>query len=96
MGTVLRMLAVGDSELVVKLAVWGGVALLAILVMVVALIWVRRSLFTGDLDKSDSTWDLQTLDAMRDRGDLTDAEYRSLRARVIQALASGMKGEPPA
>lgn len=76
--------------------VWLGVLLVVVLVGGFALLFLRRWLFEPDGGEGSTGWDLHALRQMRDRGDLSDAEYESARARIIGALSgeSGVSTTP--
>jgi hypothetical protein len=71
-----------NSGALFRVAIWGGLGLLAIVALAVVIFVVRKSLL-GDRESSPSGGlDLNTLMEMRDNGTLTEAEYRQLRSRV--------------
>lgn len=79
-------------------AVWQGVLWLAIiagcaLAAAPVLLWLRRRLMT-DAGSSGSSLDLDLLRELRDRGELTIAEYERLRRQAF-GLSPDHKSEPP-
>ena len=86
-------LAEGDSS-----AVWQGMLWLAIiaacaLLATPVLLWLRRRL-VSDTGSGGSGLDLEHLRELRDRGELTIAEYERLRRQAL-GLPAAHEAEPP-
>ena len=86
-------LAEGDSS-----AVWQGMLWLAFiaagaLAVTPVLVWLRRYLI-GDARSTGSGLDLDHLRELRDRGELTIAEYERLRRQAL-GLSPEHNAEPP-
>ena len=79
-------------------AVWQGMLWLALiagcaLAAAPVLLWLRRRLMT-DARSTGPSLDLDHLRELRDRGELTIAEYERLRRKAL-GLSPDYKSEPP-
>ena len=75
---------------------WLGVLLVVVLVGGFALLFLRRWLLdTGD-GRGDTGWDLRSLRAMRDQGEISDDEYERARATIVEALSKPSSPTTPA
>lgn len=71
-------------------------AILALLIIVGGLgVWYyrKRVLFSEEAS-ADGMWTFDDLRRMRDRGDLTEEEYQSLRAALIGSFQGKVKKDP--
>lgn len=75
---------------------WGTVAIGAILAMSAAVWLLRRHFLADDSDPTAQVFTLQDLRDMRARGDLSEAEFDSMRAALIQQARSRPTGRPAA
>jgi len=86
---VLAWIASVRQDAVWTFIVCGGGLFVGLLLAVGAWLMIRRWCRGGGLDDGGADlWSLDDLERMRDRGDLTEEEYRLLRARVIDAFSS--------
>ncbi len=78
-----RLAQTGGSEgLLTKALPWSLVILAAVVVLLVAVSYYRRRLRAGDPGGGE-LWSLQDLREMHARGDLSDEEFKRLKAGVI-------------
>ena len=78
-------LATSTSQSVTQVLIWGGVLILAVVVLFGGLWYYRkRVLDTGEGD-SGGMWTFDDLLRMRQGGQLTEEEYQSLRAALVAA-----------
>ncbi len=78
----------------VELAQWGALALVLLVALWVAWIWLRKWYFGGAANNShEALWTLQDLRQMRERGEITEEEYETLRQQTIGAYQD--KGKEP-
>ena len=85
------MIAASETENLTQLAIWAGI-LLAAFVALAIVAYVARNRARGGQKPSGSAWNLSDLADMRDRGDLTDEEYRTLRAQLMATLKGRSEG----
>lgn len=80
-------------------AKWIIVSCAAILLLVIVggvVVWYyRKWVLFSDASSDAVTWTFEDLRQMRDRGDLSEAEYQSLRATMIGSFQSKPKRVPP-
>ena len=77
-----------------QLALWGALALVLLVALWVAWIWLRKWYFGGAANNSrEGLWTLQDLRQMRERGEITEDEYQTLRQQTIGAYQD--KGQEP-
>ena len=71
-----------------ELALWGGALILATLVLVAAWVlirrWQRRT--AEETENTEPIWSLQQLRELKTHGQITEAEYAKLAARMSAAL----------
>lgn len=89
----ISVLAVGNWDE----AKWIILILLGLLVvglLLLGLVWLfaRRWLRDREAETGKQAWDLQALREMRDRGELSDAEYDRMRAIIIGSLTDRLPG----
>lgn len=68
-----------------KIIVACGLLMAAVIVLFLAVWYYRKRVLQSDESSSAALWTFEDLRRMRDRGDLTDEEYQSLRAAMIGA-----------
>ncbi|NOX59820.1 MAG: hypothetical protein GXP29_13325 [Planctomycetes bacterium] len=66
-------------------ALWGGLTVLSVIALFVAIYFVRRMLRDPNQNRTD-IFDLAELQTMLDRGDISEPEFKALRARAIEVL----------
>ena len=66
----------------------------ALIVLALGLWYYRRRWMSG-AEASSTPWTFEDLRAMRDRGDVTEAEYQSLRTRLIGLATGAPEAESP-
>lgn len=80
-------------------AKWIIVSCAAILLLVivggVGVWYYRKWVLFSDPFSDAVTWTFEDLRLMRDRGDLTEEEYQSLRASMVGSFQGKPKGVPP-
>jgi hypothetical protein len=67
--------------------VWGTVLLVVALVVGLGIRALRRRVFPEKEPPPEQLWTLEDLREMRDRGELSEEEFETLRARVIARMA---------
>lgn len=72
--------------------IWIGVLIVAVVVLFAALMLVKRKLFGREKDNATDRGLFDDLRAMRDRGEITQAEYDATR----KAMAARITGKPVA
>ncbi len=72
----------GSERLLTEALPLAFAVLAAVVVLLVAVTYYRRRLRTGDAGGGE-LWSLQDLREMHARGDLSDEEFKRLKARVI-------------
>lgn len=72
----------GSEGLLTKLLPWSFAVLAAVVVLLVAVGYYRRRLRAGEAGGGE-LWSLQHLREMHARGDLSDEEFKRLKAGVI-------------
>lgn len=78
----------------VELAQWGALALVLLVALWIAWIWLRKWFFGRASDDShEALWTLRDLRQMREREELTEEEYETLRRQTIGAYQD--KGTEP-
>ena len=75
--------------------VWGTVLLVAALVVGMGIRALRRRVFPEKEPPPDQLWTLEDLREMRGRGELSEEEFETLRARVIARMAGTEGGGGP-
>ena len=68
-----------------RIILWGGVVVLSFVVFALVVFILRRRLREPGGSSAD-IFDLHELQAMRDRGDINEVEYKALRSRAVEAL----------
>ncbi len=79
-------LAASTSQNVTQVLVWGGVLMLAVIVLFGGLWYYRKRVLGRDEPTSGEAWSFEDLQRMRQEGRITDAEYRALRATLAGAF----------
>jgi hypothetical protein len=87
------MFAANDTQSLTQILLWAGV-LFAACVALAIVVYVFRGRARSDRPEQGPLWNLHDLKTMRDRGDLTEDEYRALKARVIEAFTARSEGSP--
>ncbi len=82
-------LAASTSQNVTQVLVWGGVLILAVVVLFGGLWYYRKRVLRRDEPAGGEAWSFEDLRRMRQEGRITDAEYQALRA----ALAGAYRGD---
>ena len=83
--------ATGEPNNVLQVVIWGAVLLLAVLAIgIFVLVARRRILDRAEADRANA-FSVEDLAAMRASGQLTDEEFRQLRAAAL-----GVASPPPA
>jgi hypothetical protein len=75
--------------------VWGTVLLVVALVVGLGIRALRRRVFPEEEPPPDQLWTLEDLREMRKRGELSEEEFETLRARVIASMAGAERGTGP-
>ncbi len=81
------MLALSDTDLLIRLAMWGGAGLAGIVLLALAAHFARSRFRRDHGDRGLEIWDLRTLERMRQEGRITVEEYDSLRRKVLDAIS---------
>ena len=68
-----------------KIALWGGLTVVAFIALAVVVFVLRRNLRSDDSGQTGG-FDLNELQKMRDRGDIDEAEYKVLRTQAIASM----------
>ena len=82
------MLAARDPAEILR---YGGLLIVALLVLGIFVLWLRRKYLSEEATHSDGVWSLQQLRDLRISGEISEAEFQRLRAEMIgrHALRSG-------
>ena len=67
-------------------AIWFGVLILGVIILGASIVVLKRLLFGSEGVEPATPWTLQQLTALRDRGELTIAEYDRLRNELIAQM----------
>lgn len=81
----LHMIADLNGEDWGKVALWGGLTVLSVVVFFVAIHVMRRK-FGDSSGANSAVFDLEELQQMRNRGDINDSEYKVLRSQAIDSM----------
>jgi hypothetical protein len=74
--------------------IWMNLGLIAMAIVVLGIsVWYYRRWYRSG-DSTTSSWTLEDFRKMRDRGELTEAEYQRLRASVLGQVQGGLSSEP--
>jgi len=74
--------------------IWMNLGLIAAAVVVLGIgVWYYRRWYRSG-GSTTSSWTLEDFRTMRDRGELTEAEYQRLRAAVLGQLQGNRSSEP--
>ena len=94
---VQQALVIGASSPPSQAVIWGLVVIAAIVILGAGVWFVRRRLFNNrDSDDAGAVWSLQHLRDLRASGQITEQEFDSLKAGVIEsAKKSRSTGEQP-
>ena len=84
------MLGVSSGQSVVDVVLWGGALILLVAALGVFIFVIRKRVLSGGGGMAADHWDLETLRQMHERGDLTDVEYKALKAGTIATLSEGV------
>ncbi len=71
--------------------VWGIILIAAISVLALVVWWAKRRFVTSDSELGGGDWTLQHLRDMRSEGQITEAEFETLKAKAISAASSSAK-----
>ena len=82
-------LGASSTDSVIQVLIWGGVLLLAVIVLFGAVWYYRRRWLTRSELTGGTPWTLDDLRRMREAGDITEEEYRALRAALVAAYRGG-------
>ncbi len=85
-------LATPTWQSVTQVLVWGGVLIAVIVVFFGGLWYYRKRLLGGQEDSSGAAWTLDDVQRMRQEGQLTEEEYRALRAALVAAYRGEKSG----
>lgn len=89
------ILATVVSDGVVSILVWGGILILACVALFGGLWYYRQRFLRSEEPTQQTPWTFDDLARMKEAGNLSEEEYRALRAAMIAAFG-GRKGPPAA
>jgi hypothetical protein len=69
-----------------RIVFWGGATVLGVALLAAVVLLYRRHYRSGESGSPASVWSLEDLNAMRQRGDLSETEYAHLRDRALSAM----------
>ena len=75
-----------DFSEYLRIAIWGGAAILGFLALGAVVVIYRRYYRANDDAADQAPWSLEDLSAMRRRGDLSEREYAYLRDRALAQM----------
>ncbi len=74
----------GVADSFVGVFIWGGVLIALLVAFWIVWVWLRKLYFGGGQSSSlGALWTLDDLRQMRDRGELREDEYQTLRKQAI-------------
>jgi len=82
-------LGASTTDSVIQVLIWGGVLLLAAIVLFGVVWYYRRRWLTRSELTGGTPWTLDDLRRMREAGHITEEEYRALRAALVAAFRGG-------
>ena len=82
-------LGASTTDSVIQVLIWGGVLLLAAIVLFGVVWYYRRRWLARGKSTGGTPWTLDDLRRMREAGDITEEEYRALRAALVAAFRGG-------
>ena len=82
-------LGTATMDSVLQVLIWGGVLLLAVIVLFGVVWYYRRRWLTLGEPTRGTPWTLDDLRRMREAGQITEEEYRALRATLVAAFRGG-------
>ena len=82
-------LGASSTDSVIQVLIWGGVLLLAVIVLFGAVWYYRRRWLTRSELTGGTPWTLDDLRRMHEAGQITEEEYRALRATLVAAFRGG-------
>ncbi|HSW44263.1 MAG TPA: SHOCT domain-containing protein [Phycisphaerae bacterium] len=88
------LLATSTSESVRQVLIWGGVLILAVVVLFGGLWYYRRWWLERNVGDGGPSWTLDDLRRMRSEGQITDEEYQVLRATLLGSFRQADGGGP--
>ncbi len=74
------MLAARDPAEILK---YGGLLIVALVVLGMFVLWLRRKYLADDSTQADGVWSLQQLRDLRISGEISEDEFQRLRAEMI-------------
>lgn len=74
---------------------WCGVLLGAVVTLGIVVWLVRRWARTAKPETTEDIWSLQQLRQMRTEGQITEHEFQSLKAQMVQAARRGLLANSP-
>jgi len=74
------LIAAGDVSAIM---LYGGLLILALVALGAAVWWLRRRYMAEAESSVDGVWSLQQLRDLRAKGELSEAEFQSLRAEML-------------
>ena len=83
------VLGAPTTDSVMQILVWGGVLLLAVIVLFGVAWYYRRRWLIRSESAGRTPWTLDDLGRMREAGHITEEEYRALRATLVAAFRGG-------
>jgi hypothetical protein len=89
------MLGATDTENLIRLAGWAGLALAALMVFAIVAHWLRKRIHRASLEEQTTGLDLDRLKQMHETGRITDREYGVLRARTLEGYVGRKSGKGP-
>jgi hypothetical protein len=83
-----------------EIVLWGGLVLVAVMLVGIVLLWLRRKYRNGGDTGPSTAFSIASLEQMRQRGEISDEEFKALRLRALGLSASprtveATSSEPP-
>lgn len=88
----LAQSAIGGSVISVQVLIWVGALIVAVLILGIIILLIRRKLFTKDTDTAAGM--LADLRRMHKAGELTTAEYDAARKALTARFAANVPDRP--
>lgn len=74
------MLAARDTGAILQ---YGGLLIVALIMLGIVVLWIRRKYMADDKAHFDGVWSLQQLRDLRAKGEISEDEFQKLRAEMI-------------